>query len=151
MYNNTHVQIKLENGLTKAFKDNVGVKQGCILSPTLFKIFINDLPEIFGDQCDPTTLFNKKVSCLMFADDVVLVSESREGLQHSLNEIYQYSADWRLTINTEKSKIMIFNKAGKASKLQFSLGDEMLENVNSYNYLGVTLTPSCTLNMLLMP
>ena len=145
IYSNTKVQIKLENGLTESFKDNVGVKQGCILSPALFKIFINDLPEIFGDHCHPTTLFKKKVSCLMFADDVVLVSETEEGLQNSLNEIFQYSEKWRLNVNTDKSKIMIFNKAGKMCKLKFLLGNEVLENVNSYNYLGITLTPSCNL------
>ena len=87
IYSTSSVQIKLNDGLTDAFHDNIGVKQGCVLSPTLFKVFINDLPDIFTDKCQPVSLFNKKVNSLMFADDVVLTSESEEGLQHALNEL----------------------------------------------------------------
>ncbi len=146
MYEKTSVQIKLNNGLTEGFQDNIGVKQGCVLSPTLFKLFVNDLPDIFDETCKPAKLFNKKVSCLMFADDVVLVSETKEGLQHSLNELKKYSDKWQLQVNSEKSKIMTFNKSGKICKERFNLGNEVLENVKTYNYLGVTLTPNCLFN-----
>ncbi len=142
IYAHSSVQIKLKDGLTDAFQDTLGVKQGCVLSPTLFKLFINDLPSIFTDECEPVTLYDKKVSSLMFADDVVLTSESKEGLQQSLNKLLEYSNKWMLNINTEKSKIMIFNKTGKTSKEQFLLGSEPLENVRSYNYLGISCTPS---------
>ncbi len=84
IYALSSVQIKLREGLTGAFQDNIGVKQGCVLSPTLFKLFINDLPSVFSDKCHPATLYNTKVTSLMFADDVVLTSESKEGLQQAL-------------------------------------------------------------------
>ncbi len=47
-----------------------------------------------------------------------------------------------LKVNTDKSKIMVFNKSGKLCKDKFLLGNETLENVRSYNYLGITCTPS---------
>jgi hypothetical protein len=86
IYSSSEIQIKLGDGLTMPFEDNTGVKQGCVLSPTLFKLFINDLPDIFSENCDPVLLFKKKISCLMFADDIVLVSESSYGLQHALDK-----------------------------------------------------------------
>ena len=59
IYANTSLQIKLDNGLTNvtnAFTDNIGVKQGCVLSPTLFKLFVNDLPDIFYRGLWPCTV-----------------------------------------------------------------------------------------------
>ncbi len=142
MYTHSSVQIKLNEGLTDAFQDNIGVKQGCVLSPTLFKLFINDLPSIFTDKCQPVSLFNRKVTSLLFADDVVLTSESKEGLQQALNELLTYSNTWKLNVNTDKSKIMVFNKSGKMFNDKFFLDKEALENVRAYNYLGITCVPS---------
>ena len=96
---NTSVQIMVDNCLTDVIADNTGLKQGCILSPTLFKIFINDMPNVFSENCKPATLHNKNLSCLMFADDVVLVSETKEGLKNCLHKINKYSNSWKLKIN----------------------------------------------------
>ena len=93
IYSHTFIQIKIGNGLTGAIRDNTGVKQGCVLSPPLFKIFMNDMPKIFTAGCDPAALYNKKVNCLMSADDVVLIAESKDGLQICLDEIRKYSDD----------------------------------------------------------
>ena len=64
------------------------------LTPNLFNIYINDLPDIFDDSCHPVTLETLSLNCLMFADDILLLSESAEGLQKSLDklsEFYEYS------------------------------------------------------------
>jgi hypothetical protein len=55
----------------------------------------------------------KNVSCLLYADDLVLISESAIGLQNSLNILSCYCDKWKLTVNLDKTKIMIFNKAGR--------------------------------------
>ena len=47
MYNNSQSCVRLKNGLTNHFKSGIGVRQGDGLSQNLFKIFINDLPDIF--------------------------------------------------------------------------------------------------------
>ena len=46
MYNKVHLSVRLPNGITQSFSSNIGLKQGCNLSPILFNIFINDLNEI---------------------------------------------------------------------------------------------------------
>ena len=78
----------------------------------------------------------------MFADDLVLISETAEGLQNSLDKIRSYCEKWLLTINSDKTKIMIFNKPGKLIKDKFTLGNVPIENANSYTYLGLVFVPS---------
>ena len=67
----------------------------------------------FDECCDTVKLMERNVSCLLYADDLVLISESAIGLQNSLNILSWYCDKWNLTGNLDKAKIMIFNKAGR--------------------------------------
>ena len=70
--------------------------------PTLFKIFINDINELFkNDACKPLKLLDSEVSCLRFADDIIILSENREGLQNCLNSFSNYCDQWQLIVNTK--------------------------------------------------
>ena len=72
------------------FETNIGVKQCCILIPTLFYLYINDLIDHFGPECEPLELNRKPISCLLYADDIILLSESAKGLQKSLDLLKTY-------------------------------------------------------------
>ena len=101
-----------------------------VFSPPLFNLFIADLPSIFHESCDPVTLHNRILSCLMYADDLVLLSESEKGLQNSLDKLKAYSKKWNLTVNLKKSQVIVFNKAGHLlSKFKFKYGMKRLETV----------------------
>ena len=91
--------LKFENRTSREFITQRGVKQGCILSPKLFNIFINDIPDIFDTNCDPVQLGTEKLNCLMYADDLILMSETKEGLQNCLNKLQEYTMKWNLKIN----------------------------------------------------
>ena len=108
MYSSYNCSVKLEEGNTPFFKSQIGVKQGCNLSPTLFNLFINDLPDIFNRSCTPVALNDTELSCLLYADDLVLLSESKAGLQNCLTKLDSYTKKWKLNINFKKSKVMVF-------------------------------------------
>ena len=55
----------------------------------------------------------------MYADDVVILSESALGLQEKLKKLEAYCADWCLNVNIDKTKVMVFNKAGRVIKSNF--------------------------------
>ena len=61
--------------------------------------------KIFENICDPITINNIKVSCLMYADDIVLISESAKGLQNCLNKLSNYCDIWNLSVNIDKYKV----------------------------------------------
>ena len=79
----------------------------------------------------------------MFADDLVLLAETSEGLQQSLSALYHYCHSWQLKINADKSKVMIFSKTSRTystSNLTFFVGERKIEIVSSIKYLGLVLT-----------
>jgi hypothetical protein len=143
MYSAVLYSVRTGDALSQSITSTVGVKQGCVLSPLLFNIFVSDLPIIFKEDCDPITLHDTEISCLMFADDLVLVSRTRSGLQSALNYLHSYCTKWGLVVNLSKTKVLIFNKGGKLIKsCQFVLNNQQLENVSSYCYLGIVFSAS---------
>lgn len=140
MYNNDRLCVRVDNKITDFFSSKVGVRQGDVLSPNLFKFFINDLPKALEDNCDCLQLNNKCIPCLLYADDLVLFSDNKKGLQTQLNILYQYCNDWCLEINTKKTQIIIFNKNGRLLSDEFNIGANRIECVKFYKYLGLVLT-----------
>jgi len=148
LYSKTLVSVKLSDGMTSYFSTNTGVKQGCVLSPALFNIYVNDIPEIFTDDCEPPLINNNKIGCLMFADDIAILSTSPIGLQLALTKLHNYCNEWNLKLNTKKTKIMIFNKGGrKILTHKFYIGNEDIEIVSQFCYLGVTMMASGLFNV----
>lgn len=130
--------------LSEFFSLKVGTRQGCNLSPTLFNLFINDLPLALEEQdCDAIKVGNLHINTLMFADDVLLLSNSASGLQKALDCLAEYCFKWKLSINMKKTKVMIFNKNFENSKkMKFMINNVTLEVCSEYVYLGVVIVPS---------
>jgi exonuclease III len=143
MYKSVSFAVKCDDKITDSFETTVGVKQGCVLSPIFFNIFLSDLPSVFDSTCDPVKLNNTDLSCLMYADDLILLSESSIGLQCALDKLYQYCMKWKLLVNIDKSNVMIFNKSGRVLKnFKFNYGDVSLQLTDEYCYLGIIFVPS---------
>jgi hypothetical protein len=87
-----------------------------VLSPLLFNYFINNLvDDLNKDNTDPVVIGDTSMNILLYADDIVLLSQSKEGLQNSLNLLHDFCYTWKLKVNTDKSKIMVFNSVTKKS------------------------------------
>ena len=141
MYCNTSQTLKINSGITRAFRTYRGVRQGCILSPRLFNLFINDIPGIFDQSCKPIHMSHSlKLSCLMYADDLVILSESPSGLQSCLDKLETYTEKWGLKLNLKKTKIMIFRNRSNKIKPQFFFGGNQVEITDQYKYLGTIVT-----------
>ena len=145
IYQKTEYCIKLKNGHTCPISSNLGLKQGCPLSPMLFNLYIDDVKEIFDDTCDPVVMQNTKINRFLYADDLVLLSESKDGLQRCIDNVSNFAKAKRLTISTKKSKSMVFNLPGRFLRDKFVLDGSTLESVQSFCYLGIDIKSSGTM------
>ena len=117
-------------------QSDIGVRQGDVLSPMLFNLYVNDINECLNDPlCDLITLNDVLIKCLMYADDIVLLSSSQRGIQKQLNILDKYCEEWQLNLNVSKTKIMIIAKNKITAKLVYR--DTQLEQMDSFPYLGV--------------
>ena len=70
----------------------------------------------------------------MFADDIVLVSDSRYNLQKLLNHVYEWCRKWQLSINPVKTEVMHFHRKNKPrSQVQFFVGSKNIKVVPKDN------------------
>ena len=146
LYDNHQVYVRLSEGLLQPILTTIGLKQGCGISPLLFNLFINKLPDIFDQTCDPVKVGDEDLSSLLWADDLVLLSSTPQGLQNSIDKTYSFYNELGLEMNKKKTKVIVFNVRGiKLTDNLFSVGGSPLEIVDNYQYLGIKLKPSGSL------
>ena len=106
-----------------------------------FSLLINDLAnEIMGKAKHGIPLGPTEIELfiLLFADDLSLLDSTVIGLQNQLNALSVAAKRLVLTVNLDKSKVMVFRKGGYlAAKERLFWDDEQLEVVNTYKYLAL--------------
>ena len=110
----------------------------------LFNLYIDDINDVFNESCHPVEFHNETLNHFLYADDLVIVSQSKEGLQNCLNKVHKFSLTKNLTISISKSKCMVFNKTGRLEKHTFTINKEPIYMVNSFCYLGFDVKSSGT-------
>jgi len=120
-----------------------GVRQGCILSPLLYSIFINSLAVELkasghGAWIDGEGL--RQLAVLLYADDIVLLAESEASLQSLMSVVDRYACRWRFQVNHAKCACVRFNAVGaEVPDSVLCIGDRAVPWARSYKYLGVEL------------
>ena len=123
------------------------------LSPLLFAIYLNDFENHVSQYYNGLELLSNEANdrfgngdfevqlrlyLLLYADNTVILSENPKELQLSLNAVKTYCTKQHNTVNPNKTKIVIFSR-GKVRKYPvFTFGDDHIEVVSDYVYLGTT-------------
>ena len=94
-------------GLAEVLPSQFGVFQGDNLSPNLFNIFVNDLTKCFDETCMQVLLGEHRINCLLYADDLVILSESASDLQKCLNVVGKFCTTRGLDTKYNKSKVIV--------------------------------------------
>lgn len=148
LYSSMESCLKFPQGISNFFQVKIGTRQGDVLSPTLFNLFINDIiDQLQSVNSDPAIIDNYKVTTLLYADDLVIISTSPKGLQSCIDVLSNYCKKWKLQINKDKSKIMIFEKNKEKNVItpKFRIDGELLCEVSEFVYLGTLLDKKCNL------
>ena len=106
-YHKNEVKLNLGGIETEWIKNNVGVRQGCTMSPTLYNFFKVELLEKVKNVDAGLHLNGRKLNCLEFADDIVIMSETSEGLQELLNQVQSYGNERKVKLSGSKCKMLI--------------------------------------------
>ena len=140
MSENISYCIKTQGGFLDPTPSEIGLRQGCVLSPLLFNIYIDDMKNIFTGDCDPVDLDGTLINHLLYADDLIVMSNTSGGLKRSLEKIEEFCSIWKLTINIDKSKCMVFNAQGRLMKNEtFNIAGQDLEFAQQFCYLGIDI------------
>ncbi|KAL1114886.1 hypothetical protein AAG570_007710, partial [Ranatra chinensis] len=129
LYSNTSARLRTSLGLSQPFGIESGVKQGC---PLLYSLYVNDIFNSLGGRVE---INGKKISALLYAEDLVLLAVHPSVLQKMTNRLEQYCGVWNLAINLSKSRVVVFRKGGRIGDIKQNY------NANEYNYLGIIFTP----------
>ena len=105
MYDNTKCAITIDNTLTEWFEVRINVRQGCILSPTLFNLFLEFVMDEISTLRD-SHLAKNLTTDIRYADDTTLISAMLEKLQFSTEELERACKKWGLKINGSKCKVI---------------------------------------------
>ena len=138
LYDQTKAKVRINNFSTTWFDIESGVRQKDCMSPTLFSIFVNDLATRVKALKLGINLGTQNTSILLYADDVAILAENEEDMQTMLNEINEWCIEWNMKVNISKTKVMDFRKQKtKKTDYKFKLGENNVEMVAFYKYLGV--------------
>ena len=137
-YNSQSVKVKLNNFLSNSWKIRNGVRQGGILSPLLFSIYIDDLLRKVYQAKFGCRLGLFSTNIIGYADDLVLLSPSVYGLQQLIDICYNESVFLKLNFNPKKSLCIKFCKSRIYKQLRplIRLNDVCLDFVKQVKYLG---------------
>ena len=153
IYKVVNVVIRCGKEFTNKIYCPLGVKQGCLLSPLLFSLLITEVAKKIAEKGRAGYQFipgAPQIYSLLFADDIVLISTTPIGLQNQLNSLKEASDEIGLSVNHDKTKVMTFRKGGFLGRREkWFFGGTRLEVVNSYKYLGFTMTTKLSMDVAL--
>ena len=154
LYDSAKSCVRKCNNLSDFFHCNVGVRQGENLSPLLFAIYLNDFESFVAQEYEGLTFLSSEASrllgddvfemylrlyILLYADDTIVLAESPNQLQAALNSVQRYCEKNSLKLNLTKTKVIVFSRGKIRNIPKFWYGEEQVEVVDDYIYLGVKI------------
>ena len=141
-YSNQKMMVRWGNIMSESFNVSNGVRQGGILSPYLFNVYMDDLSLRLKKHYAGCKIANNIINHLFYADDLVLLCPSHRGLQELLETCEKFASEHDIIFNTKKSVVMIrrSNLLKTAVVQPFKLCNEVLNEVTETKYLGYYLT-----------
>ena len=122
----------LDGKPSQEYPVNTGDPQGSILGPTLFLLYINDLPDI-AIYADDTTLYSKCDQVSDFWQQLELASELESDLQDTVD----WGKKWLVDFNAGKTQLVLFDRSNNNGSIDVNMDGSVLEEKSSFKMLGL--------------
>ena len=141
-YATSSCSVLLNGSVSSEFPILQGVRQGAILSPLLYSIFVDELLDHLQASSAGVSVNSINCAAPMFADDLALVAASGERLQTLLDICSSYASKWRYHFNSSKSGVMVFGESSRSrpalrNSRSWILGSSSISEVDNYHHLGI--------------
>ena len=144
-YQNLQCRVKWGDATSEWFQTVAGVRQGGVLSPDFYNIYVEDLLAKLKSLGIGCYVLNQFAAALFYADDMALLSPTLRGLQRLLDCCSEYCRKWDIGLNPKKTKNMYFGRRVKDLHCT-SLDGKDIEWVDKWTYLGVSLKSAKNFN-----
>ena len=145
MYELNSALIKWNSSLSEKFNISNGVKQGAILSPYLFAIYLNPLLNDINKSKYGCFIGGQPCNILAYADDLVILSPTLKGLSFLFDLTTKFSKEFQLNFNKEKSFIIMYSDIIKDSKDYLVINNDRFEVKNCGKHLGFEINNNANL------
>ena len=134
VYTNHVCRIKWCSSLSTTFCVKNGVKQGGVLSPMLFNIYLDVLLKRLEQNDLGCHVGNRFTGCFAYADDIVLLSPTVKSLNSMLKICAEFSNEYNITFNSAKSKVIVYGRNTQNVEIMFQ-GNMILQS-SSEKHVG---------------
>ena len=139
LYSKASSAVYMNNNIGEWFRTTVGVRQGCLLSPTLFNIFLERImTEAMENHIGSVSVGGRNINDLRFADDIDGLAGEEDEFRNLVKCFDEKSRAAGMEISAEKTKVMTNKSEGLSSEIM--VNGSKLEVVKSFKYLGATVS-----------
>ena len=166
LYRGSEAEVRHGGDLSSSFEVRTGVKQGCVLSPLLFILFMDAvLKDAYGESTfSPVRMeYDSQgrvlsaewrgkrdgafhVTWLAYADDLLVTAINNQGLEDAMTQLDKTMTRWGMKISPKKSKVLVLGNHGEGTKPKVTVQNEKLAVVRDFAYLGSILTEDGSLD-----
>ena len=135
LYDKATSAVQMNGSIGEWFRTTVGVRKGCLLSSTLFNIFLSDALE---EHDGKVSIGGRNITNLRFADDIDALAEEEQELEALVESLDKTCTRYKMEIRAEKTKLMTNSANGIQRKIQVK--GQKLGTVTSFKYLGAVVS-----------
>ena len=139
LYDKATSAVQMNGSIGEWFRTTVGVRQGCLLSPTLFNIFLERIMSDALEEHDgKVSIGGRNITNLRFADDLDALAEEEQELEALVESLDKTCTRYKMEISAEKTKLM--TNSANGIQREIKVKGQKLGTVTSFKYLGAVVS-----------